>query len=89
MTSTDIFHVGNGAGFSGDRKDAPGPVEGDDVRGSIDLAALDVHEADTSIAGISPGALLAVNAYLGTASGGDAGRALAGVRQPGQGRRVL
>lgn len=160
MTSTDTFHVGNGAGFSGDRVDAPGPVvdtlidsgrpaalflevlgertialaqlerrrdpsrgyepmlerlldpvlarcarhgiavlgnfgaanpsaaaallarmalrhglpdlriaivDGDDVRGSIDLAALDVHEADASIAAVSPDALLAVNAYLGAA----------------------
>ena len=134
MTSTDTLHVGNGAGFSGDRVDAPGPVvdtlvatgrpaapflevlgertialarlerrrdpsrgyepmlerlldpllarmalrhglpdrrvavvDGDDVPGSIDLAALDVHEADASVAGISPDALLAANAYPGAA----------------------
>ena len=156
----DVFHVGNGAGFSGDRVDAPGPVvdtliasgrpaalflevlgertialaqlerrrdpsrgyepmlerlldpvlarcahhgisilgnfgaanpaaaaallarmalrqglpdlriaiiEGDDVRDSLDLATLDVHEADASIDGTDPSTLVAANAYLGAA----------------------
>ncbi len=156
----DVFHVGNGAGFSGDRIDAPGPVVdtliasgrpaalflevlgertvalaqlerrrdpsrgyepmlerlldpvlapcarhgiailgnfgaanppaaaallarmalrqglpdlriavvgGDDVRDSLDLAALAVHEADASIADAGTDALVAANAYLGAA----------------------
>lgn len=156
----DVFHVGNGAGFSGDRVDAPGPVvdtliasgrpsalflevlgertvalaqlerrrdpsrgyepmlerlldpvlapcarnnvailgnfgganppaaaallarmalrhglpdlriaivEGDDVRDSLDLAALEVHEADASIAEAGEASLIAANAYLGAA----------------------
>lgn len=154
----DVFHVGNGAGFSGDRVDAPGPVvdtliasgrpaalffevlgertvalaqlerrgdpsrgyepmlerlldpvlapcarhgiailgnfgganppaaaamlarmalrhgmpdlriaivEGDDVRDTLDLDRLDVHEADASIAAIGADNLVAANAYLG------------------------
>ena len=154
----DVFHVGNGAGFSGDRIDAPGPVvdtliasnrpaalflevlgertvalaqlerrrdpsrgyepmlerllnpimvrcarhdiailgnfgaanpsaaaallarmalrhglpdlriavvEGDDVRDSLDLNTLEVHEADASIASMEASALVAANAYLG------------------------
>ena len=159
MTS-DVFHVGNGAGFSGDRVDAPGPVvetliasgrpaafflevlgertvalaqlerrrdpsrgyepmlerlldpvlarcarngisilgnfgganppaaaallarmalrhglpdlriaivAGDDVRDSLDLSSLDVHEADATIGGAGMGSLVAANAYLGAA----------------------
>ena len=38
-------------------------VEGDDVSGTLDLASMDVHEADASIA--DAGALVAANAYLG------------------------
>lgn len=156
----DVFHVGNGAGFSGDRIDAPGPVvdtliasgrpaalflevlgertialaqlerrrdpsrgyepmlerllnpvlarcaqsgisilgnfgganpaaaaallarmalrhglpdlriaivEGDDVRASLDLSALEVHEADASIVATKSESLIAANVYLGAA----------------------
>lgn len=42
-------------------------VGGDDVRDSLDLAALEVHEADASITTMAPEALVAANAYLGAA----------------------
>ena len=40
-------------------------VEGDDVSGTLDLGAMEVHEADASIAGGALGGLVAANAYLG------------------------
>lgn len=40
-------------------------VEGDDVRDSLDLTTLDVHEADASIVSANAGSLVAANAYLG------------------------
>ena len=42
-------------------------VEGDDVRDTLDLSTLDVHEADASIASIDADSLVAANAYLGAA----------------------